>query len=375
MSAARAAAEPAREEDVSAILLQQADRLFEQHVTKERLYAAERGEWPAAIWGAVAEAGLPLALVPETQGGYGLRGAEAALLVRRSAYHSAPIPLAESMMAAALWAAAAGDFAEGILTLAPTELKLSRSSGRYRVEGTLSRVPWGAKADRILACARDDGGEAYLVLLSPDEGEVIERRNVAFEPRPGLVFAAALMPEDRVRPAPPLCQEGILPFGALLRSEQMVGAMERCLEYALAYANERKQFGRAIGKFQAVQHLLAEAAGEFAASAAAADGAADAWGNAEFTLAVALAKARVGEAAGKIAAIAHQVHGAMGFTHEHPLHFATRRLWSWRDEFGAEPYWQDQIGRLVCRDGGEALWDTLVQATHAGAGTATEVSI
>ena len=73
-----------------------------------------------------------------------------------------------------------------------------------------------------------------------------------------------------------------------------------------------------------------------------------------------LSRARAGEAAGKVAEVCHQVHGAMGFTQEHPLHFATRRLWSWRDEFGHETFWQERIGRLVCEPGGEALWPRLV---------------
>jgi acyl-CoA dehydrogenase len=141
--------------------------------------------------------------------------------------------------------------------------------------------------------------------------------------------------------------------------------MERCLEYSLSHANERQQFGRSLSKFQAIQHMLAEAAGEFAASAAATDGATQAWGSPDFALGAAFAKARAGEAAGMVASICHQVHGAMGFTHEHPLHFATRRLWSWRDEFGAEPLWQEMIGRQICTGGGEALWDTLVRLTHS----------
>lgn len=80
-------------------------------------------------------------------------------------------------------------------------------------------------------------------------------------------------------------------------------------------------------------------------------------GDDEFS--VAIAKARVGEAAGHVAAICHQVHGAMGFTQEHPLHFSTRRLWAWRDEWGAETYWQEQIGRIVCAQGGEGFWPLL----------------
>ena len=78
-----------------------------------------------------------------------------------------------------------------------------------------------------------------------------------------------------------------------------------------------------------------------------------------FALAAAVAKARCGEAAGQVAAVCHQIHGAMGFTQEHPLHFFTRRLWSWRDEFGGEAFWQRRIGALACAAGGDALWATI----------------
>lgn len=68
----------------------------------------------------------------------------------------------------------------------------------------------------------------------------------------------------------------------------------------------------------------------------------------------------------ELALACHQVHGAMGFTQEHALHFATRRLWSWRDECGAESFWQEWIGRTVCRNGGAALWPSLVERARAG---------
>ena len=71
---ATAASQPVSpDEDISTLLLDQADRLFEQHVTKQRLLEAESGTWQAAIWEAVSEAGLPLALLPEDAGGFGLR--------------------------------------------------------------------------------------------------------------------------------------------------------------------------------------------------------------------------------------------------------------------------------------------------------------
>jgi acyl-CoA dehydrogenase len=147
----------------------------------------------------------------------------------------------------------------------------------------------------------------------------------------------------------------------------MIGCMERCMDYALVYANERVQFGRAIGKFQAIQHMLAVAAGHFAAASATADALFETQRLADDAFAVAIAKSRCGEAAGHISAVCHQVHGAMGFTQEHPLHFASRRLWAWRDEWEAESFWQERIGRMICAQGGEQFWPFLADTQPAAA--------
>jgi acyl-CoA dehydrogenase len=292
---------------------------------------------------------------------------DVARLVRRSAYHTVPLPLAETLIGAALWAQAGGAAVEGPITLAPTNaadrIGLALSGDGYVLSGVAHRVPWGQSARNRLLLARDDHGRAHLVLVAQGKGAVSGNkplRNVAYEPRDTLDFSGVAVPGDAVRPAPPaLGEDGLLAHGAFLRAQQMVGGMERCLDHALVYANERVQFGRPIAKFQAIQHMLAVAAGQFAAATAAADAAAEAFGTADFALAVAVAKGRCGEAAGEVAAVCHQVHGAMGFTQEHPLHFATRRLWSWRDEFGGEAEWYARIGRLVCARGGDALWPLL----------------
>ncbi len=351
-------------EELSAVVIDQADRLFRGEVTKERMAAAGGGEWPSAIWEAVEQAGLPWALVPEAQGGPGLSPPDALRLIRRAGYYTLPVPLAETMIAAALWAEASGAPIAGTASLAPTtaadRIGIEREAQGYVLNGRAQRVPWGRQVGHVLIYAEDRAGSAHLALLPRGLAPVQPNRNLANEPRDTLLLDGIVLPEEAVRPAPPACNEGFLLFGALVRAQQMVGAMERCLDYALAYAMERKQFGRPIGRFQAVQHMLADAAGQYAAAAAAAELGAEAYGTAELAFAVAIAKARVGEAAGKVAEVCHQVHGAMGFTQEHPLHFATRRLWSWRDEFGHETFWQERIGRLVCEAGGAALWPRLV---------------
>ena len=146
--------------------------------------------------------------------------------------------------------------------------------------------------------------------------------------------------------------------GALLRAAQMAGAMEAALGLATAYANDRVQFGRPIGKFQAIQQQLALLAEETAAALVAVESAAIsvAEGRQSAEFAVPAAKIRAGEAAETVAEIAHQVHGAIGFTEEHSLHYLTRRLWSWRDEFGDEAYWAGVLGRRIAAAGGAGLW-------------------
>ena len=185
--------------------------------------------------------------------------------------------------------------------------------------------------------------------------EVKPDQNLAREQRDTLLFEQT--PVIAAAPAghgvPP---QAALLYGALARSAQMAGGLDYLLRQASQYATERRQFGKPIGSFQVIQQNLAVLAGHTAAAgtaAANAFGAADR-GDAAFEIAV--AKVRVGEAAGIGASIAHQVHGAIGFTYEHALHFVTRRLWSWRAEFGAESYWAAELGRGVARRGADELW-------------------
>jgi acyl-CoA dehydrogenase len=117
------------------------------------------------------------------------------------------------------------------------------------------------------------------------------------------------------------------------------------------------QFGKPIASFQAIQQQLAVLAGYVAAAGIAAEAAiCDLEETERLSRSAAVAKIRCGEAAGAAASIAHQVHGAIGITKEHSLHFATRRLWSWRAEFGAESSWAERIGRAVAAAGADAYW-------------------
>jgi len=148
-------------------------------------------------------------------------------------------------------------------------------------------------------------------------------------------------------------------LGAVMRSAQIAGALQRILEISVQYANERVQFGRPIGKFQAIQQQLAVLAEHAAAATMAAEAAFVAMARGDAGFEIAVAKVRCGEAAEAGASIAHAVHGAIGFTYEHVLQFTTRRLWSWRAEFGGDGAWAAELGRAVAARGADALWADL----------------
>ena len=142
----------------------------------------------------------------------------------------------------------------------------------------------------------------------------------------------------------------------MLRAVQSAGALEQLLELCIEYGNTREQFGRPIGKFQAIQHAIAELASETAATQVA-----GLFGCAQIDAHRApygamIAKTRAGKAASRGSEIAHQVFGAIGFTDEHTLHYFTRRLWQWRSEAGSDLWWAEQLGQQAIQQGGDALW-------------------
>ena len=221
-----------------------------------------------------------------------------------------------------------------------------------RLSGTAAAVPFAAGAEHLAVVA---GGRVALVAGA--DCRVAHGVNLANEPRGDVTF-------DAVRPlavsAAPADPRALAAFGAVARAVQMTGALEAILDMTVSYAGERVAFGRPIARFQAIQHELARLAGETAAAASALDagGAVD---DRAF-MDVAAAKIRVGEAAQAGAAIAHQVHGAIGFTEEHILQRYTRRLWSWRDDFGAESRWAATLGEMVAAAGADAFWPLLAQS-------------
>ncbi|MEE8445670.1 MAG: acyl-CoA dehydrogenase family protein, partial [Alphaproteobacteria bacterium] len=174
------------------LLAETCARLFADLVSADSLREAEAGNWPGELWSALEENGLTRPLVPETQGGAGVSWQDAAPILHAAGYHSAPVPLAETIVAGWLLAQAGEAVPEGAITLADSDaLILSGSAGDRRVSGNLDRVPWGKAAGHILTLAGHDG-QPMLVLLAQDSGAAEADMNIGRDPRDGMTFDGAV---------------------------------------------------------------------------------------------------------------------------------------------------------------------------------------
>lgn len=350
--------------DETRMLLESMTRLFENKATRMVIDRSEDGMFASDLWQAVAETGVPLAALPEAAGGADAEWSDLYAVLRVAGRHAAPIPLAETMLAGWVGASAGLELSDGPMAVGPVHatdrLVVERDGNGWRLSGMAGRVPYASHAVRTMLIADGPEGEMAVGLDRVGEAEVKPGKNIAGEPRDSLAFGNVRLPADAVRPVGSgVSRAGLYRRGALARAVMMSGALERAMDLAVGYAQERVQFGRPISRFQAVQQNLAVLAGQTAAAVAAANLGIEALGNKQEAFLIAVAKTRVGEAATLACEIAHQVHGAIGYTREYALQLSTRRLWSWREEFGSDPEWAARVGEAACAGGADALWPML----------------
>lgn len=317
-----------------------ARQLLQGECTPHAVRAIEAGGSPQALWAHLESAGFADALVPEEAGGSGLALAQVFGVWALCGAHALPVPLAETTVARALLAGSGAQRPAGSITLA---------AGQLDGDGSLrcAHVSLGRVADHVLVQHRQ--GWSLLTTAQADA------QSAAFVLDAGLRWTAKQV-ADAVRiiiPQPEALD--IRTLQACLMAAQLAGALREVFQRTLQYANERQQFGRPIGKFQAIQHQLAVMSEHvFAARMAAQLGCASAglWPD---RLRVAVAKARCSQAALAVAEASHAIHGAIGFTAEYDLQLLTRRLHAWRQTAGSESYWHGVAGEALLRHPGSTL--------------------
>ena len=349
--------------ETSKILSNTCNQIFSDFVTPAVLEDAENGKWPQKLWVNLKENGLTSPFVGEESGMPSLTWQEVFTIFYHAGYYCVPIPLVENVIASWVLSQLDEVLPRGLITLPDGDeiLKIHGSENNKKVSGSIKSVPWGSCATYLLAIGEYKNIKKFILLdisnslkktdvnIAGESRDTIELDNIV----PESIFA---IPDD-------IGDQVIKLLPALAYSAKISGAIFSALDLSVDYVGTRVQFGRSLSKFQAIQQQLAILASEAAAAQTAAVNACKAVDNTDnlndIELEIAVAKTRSGEAAGKAAAIAHQVHGAIGFTYEFKLNHLTRRLWAWRSEFGSESYWSARIGRMVMMNDVDCLWPNI----------------
>jgi acyl-CoA dehydrogenase len=288
-------------------------RQLQAMITPAVVRAVEQGEPAGPLWARLQESGFLDAMLSEEAGGAGLGLAQAFPIIFAAGEFGMPLPFSETMIARGM--------------LAAQNVQVPGAAGI--VFAPASTLVVGAKNAEF--AFMDRKGEPTLVRIQAD-GDDLFNTGAATMLIEGEVIASLNRQPDCV----------LLTAGAIAAAS-MAGAMARLLEMSLRHVSERQQFGRPLGKFQAIQQQLAVLAEQVLSAQVAAR---NAFVGAAFDpLRVAAAKCRANEAAGVVCNIAHAIHGAIGVTAEFDLQLYTRRLKQWQLAYGSEAYWGARLGK------------------------------
>lgn len=288
-----------------------------------------------ALWEHLEATGLADALLSEDDGGAGLSLSQVFGVLEQCGAHALPLPLAETLLARALMVHAGAPRVPGSIALAQAQVQ---PDGSWHC----ALVRNGAMAQAVLAQA----GSAWRLLRTAQAHSTPQASALDAT----LTWTAAQVETSSVVAMNAALQ--VRTLQAAVVAAQMAGALNQVFLRTLQYANERQQFGRPIGKFQAIQHQLAVMSEHVFAARMAAQLGCCGEGVVPDRLRVATAKARCSEAALVVSELAHSIHGAIGFTEEYDLQLFTRRLHAWRQTAGSEAYWYGVAGEaLLAHDG------------------------
>jgi acyl-CoA dehydrogenase len=312
------------------------------------------------VWALVEESGFDRLLLPEEHGGAGDAFAEAVTVAVSAGRYASAVPLVETLMANWSLSRAKLQVSRGVKSFVVCEPSIYErvEDGAIRLHKDLL-VHWAPVADQIVFVLRGAEGECSLAIAESAQGA--NGTSLAGEPLTVVHAGTELrfIAVELFRDA-----DFALGLAAILKSATMSGAVATVLDLSIEYANSRKQFGRTIGAFQAVQHMVVSIASEKAAMDAALEYAVKVLPKHPIW-AAGLAKSRASEAAAVVCASSHQLHGAMGFTREYSLHRFSRRLWAWREEYGNEMVWNHRIG-LTALSNAHDLWAWIVDRGATG---------
>jgi alkylation response protein AidB-like acyl-CoA dehydrogenase len=304
-------------------------------------WESESGE-SDGIWAGLAELGVLGVAIPEEAGGLGLGEVELVAMLEEAGY----VLLAEPLAATAAVAAPL------IAEVDPSSAWLEQiAAGKIVVAVGLQQSPFVADAQRASLLLLADG--ANLHALDPSQVELVAQPGVD---RARRLFSVSWSPSEETVLAHDVAQPLAAAFdrSALAAAAELLGLGRRLIDVSADYARDRRQFGQPIGSFQAVKHMLADALVrlEFSRPAVYRAAASVALGEPSSSLDVSVAKALASDAAVLASRVALQVHGAIGYTWEHDLHYWLAHTEALGRAYGDARWHRERVATLLLDDNG-----------------------
>ncbi|MFJ7951459.1 acyl-CoA dehydrogenase family protein [Lysinibacillus sp. NPDC096418] len=335
------------------MILDVVERMLKENVDKDLVDTVEQGLWAPKVWDLFEENGIPIVAISEENGGAGGDLEDLLNIVRLTGKYAAPIPFAETTLANYILEYT------NLQVISDLATYMLSTDQAYTLEdkkltGEAIHIHWARHTKHLVTLANSSEG-THLVEIDLGKAEITQGANLAGEPRDTVKFSnaevsqiSAVLTSDEI--------QTLTTFETAFQLALMTGAIDKINDLTVQYTKEREQFGRPIHRFQLVQQHIVNLAGETAVALAAFNNVTNALLTQSNNSEVAYARIRFEEAIQAVATISHQVHAAIGTTHEHSLHQYTRRLWSWRDEGANISYWTEILATQLIENSGDSLW-------------------
>lgn len=348
--------------EIKEMVVEVVEKIFKDKVEKETVDLLEENKWAEDVWKLLLENELHHVAVSEEEGGAGGDVEDLFALYFLIGKYAAPVPFIEHTLA--------NFFLQQVDLKGNGQLTTYSITNPLRLKGdtltgTLKHVGWAQYAEKIVTVAQE-GSQHFIVVADLKDALLKNSTNLAAEPRSEVVFenmkALNKMPINEKQ------YDTFKKFVTAASVSKMSGALTTAFQLSVQFSKEREQFGRPIHRFQLVQQHLANMAGEQTLMTVAVNNILTLLADGREENEVAYARIRMDDASRAVATSAHQVHAAIGVTHEHRLHQYTRRLWAWRDEEFTARYWKKQLAQQLLETNLN-LWESITDQveTHVHA--------
>lgn len=346
--------------EMKEMILEVVEKIFKDHVHKETVDLVEHGDWAKEVWQLLTNSELLNVAIPEAAGGAGGDLDDLLNIYRIIGQFAVPIPFVETTLA---------NYFLDSFKLLTTNNTLSyclpqdtlQINDDDTITGYLVNVAWARHVKELVAFAYSSKG-IQPVHIALDTAELSYGKNIAGEPRETVSFNKVKILQKSQQVLNDEQIQFINTLDTATKIALMCGAIEKIFALTVQYSKERQQFGRPIHRFQLVQQHIAVLAGEQAIASSSFENMVSSLLEGSEQLDVAFTRVRLDEASKLVSSSAHQVHAAIGVTHEHRLHQYTRRLWAWRDEGLTARYWNKVIANTLLSAKNEDLWSFLTDS-------------